>query len=166
MYTRMMKLLKTLLPNQIALGIAGIYFFLSLILSFDKLLSLWFQIPILVAGLVFGLILINIDRLYLHHLYRSSEDEGLVTQSLLFLGLFIPLSFFVVTSTGSILGGGIIVGFLASTTASIYALRTDKQLLEKTYFYQLKRHLTEIEVQLVMAALLIWNSLVWLFALL
>ncbi len=161
-----MKLLKTLLPNPVAIGIAGIYFFLSLILSFDKLLSLWFQIPILVVGLLLGLLLTNIDRKYLHHLYRSSEGEGLVTQSLLFLGLFIPLSFFVVTSTGSILGGGIIVGFLASTTASLYVLRTDKQLLEKTYFYQLKRPLSQVEVHLVMAALLLWNVLVWLFALL
>lgn len=160
-----MKLLKTLLPNPLALGIAGIYLFLSLILSFDALLSLWFQIPILVLGLVLGLILINLDRLYLHHLYRSSEAEGLVTQSLLFLGLFIPLSYFVVTSTGSILGGGLIVGFLASTTATFFALRSDKELLEKTFFYQLQRSLTSTEIQLLSVLVLFWNVSIWLLAL-
>ncbi len=165
-YTRIMKLLKSLLPNPVALGIASIYFILSLILSFDKLLSLWFQIPILIVGLFFGLLLVQIDRLYLHHLYRSTEDEALVTQSLLFLGLFIPLSFFVVTSTGSILGGGIIVGFLASTLASLFSLRSNKELLEKTYFFQLKRPLTQMEVQIVMGAMILWNILIWLFALL
>ena len=162
----MMKLLKNLLPNSIALGIVAIYFILSLILSFDTLLSIWYQIPILILGLLVGLLLIQIDRMYLHHLYRSTESEGLVTQSLLFLGLFLPLSFFIITSTGSILGGGIIVGFLANTLASLFALSTNKNLLEKTYFYQLKRPLTQMEVYCVLGAIVLWNALVWLFALL
>ena len=162
----MMKLLKNLLPNSIALGIVAIYFILSLILSFDTLLSIWYQIPILILGLLVGLLLIQIDRMYLHHLYRSTESEGLVTQSLLFLGLFLPLSFFIITSTGSILGGGIIVGFLANTLASLFALSTNKNLLEKTYFYQLKRPLTQMEVYSVLGAIVLWNALVWLFALL
>lgn len=161
-----MKLLKNLLPNSIALGIVAIYFILSLILSFDTLLSIWYQIPILILGLLVGLLLIQIDRMYLHHLYRSTESEGLVTQSLLFLGLFLPLSFFIITSTGSILGGGIIVGFLANTLASLFALSTNKNLLEKTYFYQLKRPLTQMEVYSVLGAIVLWNALVWLFALL
>lgn len=161
----MMKLLKTLLPNPVAIGIAGIYFFLSLILSFDKLLSLWFQIPILIVGLLFGLLLVKVDRLYLHHLYRSNETDGLVTQSLLFLGLFVPLSFFIVTSTGSMLGGGLIVGFLAEITATFFALRSDKALLEKTFFYQLQRSLTGTEIQLLSVLILFWNVSIWLLAL-
>lgn len=161
-----MKFLKALLPNPIALAIGGVYFFLSLILSFDKLGSLWYQIPLLIIGMAFGLMLEKVDRLYLHHLYRSNETDGLVTQSLLFLGLFIPLSFFVVTSTGSILGGGLIVGFLASTTASFFALRSDKATLEKTFFYQLQRSLTETEIQLLSVLILFWNVSIWLLALL
>ncbi len=160
-----MKFIKDLLPSPIALAIGGIYFFLSLILSFDKLGSLWYQIPLLIIGLVFGLMLVKVDRLYLHHLYRSNETDGLVTQSLLFLGLFVPLSFFVVTSTGSILGGGLIVGFLAEITATFFGLRSDKALLEKTYFYQLQRSLTGTEIQLLSALVLFWNVSIWLLAL-
>lgn len=161
-----MQKFKNLLPSPLAIGISAVFLALSLVLSLEQLDKLWYQIPLLLLGLVMGLLIVQIDKAYLHHLYRSSETEGLVTQSLLFLGMFLPVSLFVVTSTGSILGGSIIVGFLASTTATIVSLRTDKAELEKTFFYQLKRPLSDSEVWAVMGGMLLWNAVIWIFALL
>ena len=155
-----------LLPSPLAIGISAVFLALSLVLSIEQLDKLWVQIPLLLLGLILGLLIVQIDKAYLHHLYRTSETEGLVTQSLLFLGMFFPVSFFVVTSTGSILGGSIIVGFLASTTATILSLRSNKPKLEETFFYQLKRPLSDTEVMIVMGGMLLWNAVIWIFALL
>lgn len=161
-----MQKFKNLLPSPLAIGISAVFLALSLVLSIEQLDKLWIQIPLLLLGLILGLLIVQVDKAYLHHLYRTSEAEGLVTQSLLFLGMFFPVSFFVVTSTGSILGGSIIVGFLASTTAAILSLRSNKPKLEETFFYQLKRPLSDTEVMIVMAGILLWNAVIWIFALL
>lgn len=152
--------------DPVALSIIGVYFVLSLVLSWTKLLSLWYQIPVLGVGLLLGMLVPQIDRLFLHHLYRSDESSGLVTQSMVFLGLFFPVSLFVVTSTGSIFGGGVVIGLLAQTLATFLKLRQNPQELDRVFFFQLQRSLTEIERQIVFGAILLWSVIVWLFALL
>ena len=160
-----MNRIKKFLPNRWAIFVAIVFFAITLVLSFSQLLSLWLGVLLLFVGLVFGLLLNQIDREFLHHLYRSDPNDGLVTQSILFLGLFFLLSVFVVTSTGSLLGGGIIIGFLANTTASMFALKNSPEQLQSTFFFQLKRPIEKVEILTILSGMVVWNALIWFFAL-
>lgn len=124
--------------------------------------SIW-SLILLAIGLVVGNLLVNIDRQWLQPYYGGRD---LMTQSLLFLLVMAPLGLFVVTSTGSLLGVGLVVGFELQTTWQMIKLCCHVQTFHQTFLLQLKRQLSRPEIKVMVGlqvgvtALLILLSLI------
>jgi hypothetical protein len=144
--------------------ISAVYWglFLILYLQSGPGKSIW-SLILLAVGLVVGNLLIFGDRKWLKTYYGGQD---LMTQSLLFLLAMAPLGLFVVTSTGSWLGIGIVVGFEIQTSWLMYKASRDIELFHRQYLVQLKRKLTRQEIgimvvlQVLVTVLLILLSLV------
>ncbi len=69
----------------------------------------WWLLARLALGILIGLFILYVDTSFLQTYYRK-EGEPLVTRSALFLLAFAVLAIFILSSSGSLIGMGIIVG--------------------------------------------------------
>jgi len=111
-------------------------------------ISIW-NLVLLAVGLAMGNLLVSFDRRWLQSYYGGRD---LMTQSLLFLMIMAPLSLFVVTSTGSILGVGIVVGFELMTSWQMVKICDNVQHFQETFLLQLKRQLNKKEINVLVGA--------------
>lgn len=137
-----------LLPALIAALYTVVYYFLSL----D-----WQSTALLGIGLAVGWLLYALDGLLFAKYYA---EPGLplkpVSRSLWMLLVFWPLAIFVATSTGSLLGFGLILGIGVSLTCDILRLQNSAENF-KTYFqFPVASQLNQTEIQI--------GSLVWALA--
>lgn len=86
-------------------------------------------------------------------------------QSLIFLIILLPVSLFILTSTGSLLGVGLIIGLNTSLCWRLLALKEDRGQLVAQFFSQLKRDPTEKEVSFLVWFWLVWTVILWLITL-
>jgi hypothetical protein len=104
-----------------------------------------------VLGWFLGMILLILDKNYLYKYYYESihlkEDKfaRLVTRSLLFIFSYFLLSLFLVTSSGSSLGMGIILGIGLSLSFEMWHSRTYVDFFNQ-YFIQSKKVWTGKEI--------------------
>lgn len=84
------------------------------------------------------------------------KDLHRTIYSLLFLALLIPVSFLVMTSTGSYLGTGLVLGLNLQISLTLLRLHKSRQLLIAKFFGQLKREPSAVEVNF-----LTWFWLAW-----
>lgn len=75
------------------------------------------------------------------------KDLHKTIYSLLFMALLLPFSFFVITSTGSTLGSGIVVGICLQVSLALYQIRSDYPAIAAKFFNQLQRDPSKKEVQ-------------------
>lgn len=118
--------------------------------------TVWPALPLnlglvlMVIGLVFGNLLPTLDKRYLYPVY---EGKGLVTRSLLFIGALLPLGLFMLTSTGSELGTGLVMGLLFNTLDKWWNWRRQPEIFNQKVFFQFGRQLKANEINALVAIL-------------
>lgn len=84
-----------------------------------------------------------------HFFQQINNQVQLTSESTLFLLIYIPLAIFVLTSTGSVLGVGIILGMGFHYATDIFQLRLRPELLRQTYLRQLKLDLEDDRLEIL-----------------
>lgn len=143
---------KTLSVPQTAFLVLGMvmYVVFYYFFNFDIYKSSMQESFFLLGGMVLGLSLCVIDEKYLYEFYSFSDEpkhqHDLVTRSLLFLLSYFPLSFFIISSSGSTLGSGIVLGMGVFLAKEIWMHRDNNDFIHQRYLYQLARKLSHTEV--------------------
>lgn len=131
----------------------------------------WWQVGLFALGLVVGMALLLGDELLFHQWYAPEAGadpqptvpepvattpaaEPLLTRSTLFLIILIPLSLFIVTSSGSLLGTGLILGLTSGLVWEMWRLRLAPEQFHQSFLSQLKRSLQPFEIQR-----LVWGAI-------
>ena len=100
----------------------------------------WVWLLFLAGGMVLGLMFILIDQKFLYRLYQpQTQLTGLISQSLMFLGVFIPLALFITTSSSSPIGIGFVIGFLTTTAVDMTRLMSNQVEFNQAYLYQFSK---------------------------
>jgi hypothetical protein len=111
----------------------------------------WTTLVWLLAGLVGGIALLWLDETIAFPRYQVMDGErvGLVSRSTLFLLSFLPLALFILTSSGSLVGMGLILGMGFSLALEMLMLHTTPVVFRERFLQQLKREVSAQEVQLI-----------------
>ncbi len=105
---------------------------------------------VLVLGLVLGIAFVYLDKKFFYPLYvKQTQLKGLLSQSLIFLVIFLPVAVFIVTSSSSPLGIGFVLGFMISSAVDLFVLLKDPALFQATYLYQFSRDFAADEQRLI-----------------
>jgi hypothetical protein len=129
---------------------AVLFYFLKVLPNEASLVSTLFFL----AGFYLGNILLWADGKFLYPYYNElrTEPKQLITRSVIFLLVYVFLGLFVVTSSGNFIGTGMIFGIGVTLLSELYALRDNPEAFQQKFLFQLKRHLTPLEIRrLVMA---------------
>ncbi len=128
------------------------YFIFSAVLSGLVLLrygaALWPVAAWFAAGLLLGAVVLWFDENIAYPKYRALDGETvhLVSRSTLFIVAYVPLTLFLLTSSGSLFAMGLILGIGIQLALEMMLLRN--RLEEFTQrFLQLRRSLTLTELQ-------------------
>jgi hypothetical protein len=151
--------------------------FLPLIYSalFFFSFPIWYLFALFLIGVMIGFAVIYADRLlHAFYLYPDTEfnqllqtewkrknvfgvwnlliqaeghQEKLLTRSILFLAVYAVLTFFVLTSTGSMVGIGLMLGMGLRYTVDFWKLSRDPEVFHRQFLWQLKRSLSQQEVR-------------------
>lgn len=109
-----------------------------------------------VLGVGIGLALLWGDEFFFSKWYQdktiSAGSHQLMTRSVLFLLVLVPLSLFVVTSTGSPIGWGIVSSLLLGIGWELWLLRSQVEAIKNRFFSLAPA----ISVQTMQAVPLIW----------
>ena len=124
---------------------------------------LWF-----VLGSYLGNLLLWLDGAVLYPRYNELQTypQKLITRSVLFIIAFLGAALFILTSSGSSLGAGMIIGIGVSLIGEMVAYLRQPQLFQQRFLYQLKRQVPAGEQRLyvvVFAILLLGLSGLFLF---
>jgi len=126
----------------------NIQFILPLLyaLPFYFLVSSLNQFFTFLIGLYLGVALLVADEKWLYKFYieksdlaRSDYKVQLVTRSMLFLLVYIPLSIFVITSSGSLIGQGLILGMGIIWLVEMWKLKNNQQAFTNRFLLQVKK---------------------------
>lgn len=125
----------------------------------------YYNLILFAAGTLLGTILMNLDEtvFYKYYLEKDATEIKLITRSLLFMFLLIPLGIFIVTSTGSEIGMGIFLGIITILLIELIIYRKSIGLFHSRFLSQLKRKLSLQEIQYFVS---IFSILVLIFVLL
>ena len=112
-------------------------------------LSIFFKIIPLVVGLILGVTIASPSFESIFGKVGNSiiKDLHKTIYSLTFMALLMPLSLFVITSTGSTLGSGIVVGICLKISLTLYKIHSDYQAIATKIFNQLQRNPTKKEIK-------------------
>lgn len=129
----------------------------------------WYRFMLFAAGVILGMttLLLDEQKFFLYYsgdsLDKSKDNEKqiseetiqsshlsqnfLMTRSTLFLLLMVPLSLFVVSSTGSALGSGYVLGLMLGLIQEMWLFMADSKLFSKRFLSQLKKKMTEHQIK-------------------
>jgi hypothetical protein len=141
--------------------------FVIYVLPLFLLIKPWTQYLLFILGGLLGIGLLVADELFLNHYYNEPVKLGsknnknpstsqpnkaifLATRSTLFLLTFVPLAFFVITSTGSLLGIGLVMGLLLGLLHEMWQRRNKPQHFNQRFWGQVKTELPEDKIRLIL----------------
>ncbi|GEM_PF-1749272 len=119
----------------------------------------------LAAGMYAGALILWMDENWLYEYYREQEGQPptpelseapeapaapakkLITRSLLFILSLLPLGVFMMTSTGSTLGVGMLLGLAVFLLVEFLLAKKDLEYFKQRYLYQLNRPATAVDVE-------------------
>lgn len=114
-------------------------------------------ILLFVAGAYLGNLLLVIDSRFLYPKYNELQTlpQRLITRSILFVLAYIVAAFFIVSSSGSSLGIGLVLGIGYSIWAEMvaYLVRLPGQFAAR-FLFQLKRQSSPVEQQVYVSVFL------------
>lgn len=138
-----------LVPALYAVVLLFIHYVLHKLLLLDI-------IYFLVGASLATLILIA-DELIVSKYYREdTTDTSLVTRSALFLLAYIPLALFVVTSSGSLIGLGLILALGVSIVIELLSYRNNPAALQQRYLFQVKKEYKPSELLVFIATYVVF----------
>lgn len=108
----------------------------------------YLQVVYFAIGIFFGLALLDVDEFYLYKFYEPDRPR-LATRSVLFLLSLFPLGLYILTSTGSPIGVGMLLGIVSGLSLEIFALRNNTKKFYDRFLYQLKRTISVNEHRLI-----------------
>lgn len=137
--------------KKIILLVALISFVLFLLIKQDwEITSLWSQILLFIFSYGLGLFLMLGDEKYLQKLYLDElEEKILITRSPLFILILPFLSIFVLTSTGSIVGTGLITALNLVILIEIWQLSTKEDLFNQNFLQNTKKRVNLSEMRII-----------------
>ncbi len=98
---------------------------------------------------------------------RGEEQRFLVSRSVLFMATWIVLALYLVTSSGSMLAVGAVMGCGWRLITVVLMHSKDKEELKSVLFWQIKRKVTDRELKIVLLGFsLVFTGLTWLLRLL
>jgi len=115
-----------------------------------QIAELWFSILVFIIAYGLGLFLMLGDEKYLQKIYSDElEKKILITRSPLFLLILPFLSIFMLTSTGSIAGMGLILGLNLVVIIEIWQLTYQTEKFNQLFLQGVKKHLVLSEIQII-----------------
>lgn len=104
------------------------------------------------VGLLLGWVILEADESYFHKYYleeeqMSLEQKPLITRSVLFMLALIPLGFYLLTSTGSVIGVGVFVSIVSGLALEMYVYRSQIEVFHQRFLSQLQKKLSESDLQ-------------------
>lgn len=143
----------------------SILFYLARVMPNDQ--SYW-QVIWFVLGAYLGNILLWIDGAFLYGRYNELQTypQKLITRSMLFVAAFSGATLFILTSSGSSLGAGLVIGLGISLLGEMIAYLRQPQLFQQRFLFQLRRQPSLAELRgyvLGFAVILIGLSGIFLF---
>lgn len=110
----------------------------------------WSQILLFIFSYGLGLFLMLGDEKYLQKIYLDElEEKILITRSPLFVLILPFLSIFVLTSTGSIVGIGLIMALNLVTLIEIWQLSTKEDLFNQNFLQNTKKRVNLSEIRII-----------------
>lgn len=118
----------------------------------------WVETVFLIIGMYggFGLLLADVEWLYQHYFEETAKNATkpvappeYITRSALFILTLLPLTIFMLTSTGSALGMGLLMGILIGLSLEMFALRRNPTEFQARFLSQVKRIFTPEEIEWV-----------------
>lgn len=108
----------------------------------------YLQVIWLVLGFYLGFLLLWIDERFLYVRYNTLQTlpKELITRSVLFALSYLVLLVFIVTSTGSLLGVGMVFGIGVQLVIEYFEARGNPEYFHKKFLFQLKRQLSSEEI--------------------
>jgi hypothetical protein len=108
----------------------------------------WMNIILLVVGMYGGFGLLTADAAWLHQYYaKPNSPTSYITRSALFVLLLFPLTLFMLTSTGSSTGTGLLLGILIGLALEMFTLRLAPDEFKSRFLLQVKRNFSAEEIQ-------------------
>ena len=122
----------------------------------------YFQVLILLAGFYLGNIFLWSDGQFLYRYYNELQTlpRQLLTRSLVFLIAYAGLSIFMITSSGNLIGIGMILGIGTTLAIELWQDMSQLELFQKKYLFQLKRNFSLLEAQRLVYAFSVFVAVV------
>jgi hypothetical protein len=122
----------------------------------------WWTLLFLLIGLVLGWLALWLDHHVLYRYYNAAGEETpyLLSRSMLFLLVLLPLSIFVASSTHSALGQGLVISLLGGVWIEMMKLRADTFKFNKRFAQKAKKPFTDKEVRFMTRGLLMFILLI------
>ena len=152
------------LSALLKISIVAVYYMLMLVKGYSVLSEQWQSYGLLAVGLALGLLATFLDAQYLFRYYQDTASVNpthLATRSTLFLLALVPLSLFVLTSTGSPLGVGLVVGLVSSVMIDMCLNARRPEAFADQFLYQIKRNFTPRQVLVVAGCSVVWLLILW-----
>lgn len=113
----------------------------------------FFDVLFFTFGIFVGVLLLYLDETYFYQYYLERHDHKLklMTRSLVFMVLLFPMGLFVVSSTASKIGIGLILGLMTSLFLELSDYSKDIDAFHERFLFQLKRKLNNQEVDYLVA---------------
>jgi hypothetical protein len=130
----------------------------ALVALFGVMQGSWLSALWVGLGLAGGIALLKIDELWLHTIYDPpGEKTGpalpLITRSALFVLAYIPMALFIVTSSGSWLGSGLVIGIGLVLLTELAILRQDEAAVRAHFLPHLRTPLSQRDIHLALGGL-------------
>ena len=107
-------------------------------------------------GFYIGNMIMWLDGAVIYPYYNQlrTEPKQLMTHSVVFGLAYIPVSLFLHTSSGSVLGSGLVFAIGLTIASELFAFRLDDQSFQHRFLFQLKRQLSAQEITRV-----VWSAI-------
>jgi len=113
----------------------------------------WSARILFVIGVVLGSLFLMADELFLFQYYFEkqipAEEQQLITRSALFGVVLIPLALFVITSTGSRLGEGLIMGLILNLIVEMVEYRRPEAIFQERFLAETNIKVKQQDVNLL-----------------
>lgn len=125
-------------------------------LPYYFLFPTWTEWALFSGGCLLGAVLLLIDEKIGHQWYQEINVDSsyadvlhLITRSLVFIGVYIPLAIFIVTSSGSPLGMGLVMGLGLGIVLEMWLWGVHPELFQQRFGWQINHRFTAANVQQV-----------------
>lgn len=128
----------------------------------------YWQVLLLLCGFYLGNLLLWVDGkiLYSHYNELQTLPKQLISRSALFLIAYIALAIFMVTSSGNLLGVGMVLGIGVTLATEMWETKIDSELFHRKFLFQVKRQLSLIELNRLVLGFTLFVGAVALYFLL